>query len=140
MDPTNPQAPRAKPARSPVLEQINSASTTLAPSIAPQPPHKLPLGLVFAGLEDMELDEVLRHETNTPQGGFRRLIAAVITRAFSYMVKIGVEYGCVCTSEAFVFLRMSDDPRTAYSYPSPNTTSGRLPDGCRIRMVRNACT
>src|SRR5439155_1718516 len=62
-----------------------------------------------------------------------RLIAAVITQAFSYMVKIGVEYGCVCTGEAFVFLRVPDDPRTAYyflSVPKGDVggTTGWAPD------------
>ncbi|ORX95075.1 hypothetical protein BCR34DRAFT_629093 [Clohesyomyces aquaticus] len=84
-----------------------------------KPPHKLPLGCIYEGLEDMELDEVVWcRETDTPRDRFRRLIAAVITQAFSYMVKLGVEYGCVCTGEAIVFLRVPNDPRTVHYFLS----------------------
>ncbi|KAK1907866.1 hypothetical protein P3342_006196 [Pyrenophora teres f. teres] len=83
-----------------------------------KPPHKLPLGYIYEGLGDMELEVILCRETDTPRDHFRRLIAAVITQAFSYMVKLGVEYGCVCTGEAFVFLRIPDDPRTVHYFLS----------------------
>jgi hypothetical protein len=76
-------------------------------------PHKLPLGYIYEGLGEMELDEVVQcHEDETLRDRFRRLVAAVITQAFSYMVRIGVEYGCVCTGEAYIFLRVGDDPTT----------------------------
>ncbi|RYN17076.1 hypothetical protein AA0114_g11730 [Alternaria tenuissima] len=76
-------------------------------------PHKLPLGYIYEGLGEMELEEVVQcHEDETVRDRFRRLVAAVITQAFSYMVRIGVEYGCVCTGEAYIFLRVGDDPRT----------------------------
>ncbi|KAF2182685.1 hypothetical protein K469DRAFT_636613 [Zopfia rhizophila CBS 207.26] len=82
-------------------------------------PHKLPLGYIYEGLDDMELEDVIRYrETDTPQDHFRRLIAAVITQAFSYMVRAGLEYGCICTGEAFIFLRVPDDPRTVYYFLS----------------------
>jgi hypothetical protein len=67
----------------------------------------------------MELEEVIRcSETDTSQDHFHRLIAAVITQAFSYMVKIGLEYGCVCTGEAIIFLRVPDDPTTVHYFLS----------------------
>ncbi|RMZ87183.1 hypothetical protein DV736_g5591, partial [Chaetothyriales sp. CBS 134916] len=97
-------------------------------------PHKLPLGYIYEGLDDMELDEVIRcRETDTAGERFRRLMAAVITQAFSYMVKIGLEYGCVCTGEAFVFLRVPDDPRTVHYFLSVpkgdvGATTGWAPD------------
>ncbi|KAF2644398.1 hypothetical protein P280DRAFT_467026 [Massarina eburnea CBS 473.64] len=82
-------------------------------------PHKLPLSYIYEGLHDMELEDVIRwREVDTPQDRFRRLIAAVITQAFSYMVTIGSEYGCICTGEAFIFLRVPDDPRTVYYFLS----------------------
>ena len=82
-------------------------------------PHKLPLGYIYEGLEDVELEDVIRcRETETARDRFRRLIAAVITQAFSYMVAIGVEYGCVCTGEAIIFLRVPDDPRTVHYFLS----------------------
>ncbi|KAA8617300.1 hypothetical protein PtrV1_10601 [Pyrenophora tritici-repentis] len=122
-------APRAQTARSsrPRADQFcvyntstKNTETRVAAFITEyKPPHKLPLGYINEGLGDMELEEViLCCETDTPRDHFRRLMAAVITQAFSYMVKLGVEYGCVCTGEAFVFLRIPDDPRTAQYFLS----------------------
>ncbi|KAF1970566.1 hypothetical protein BU23DRAFT_582080 [Bimuria novae-zelandiae CBS 107.79] len=122
-------APRAGTARSsrPRADQfcvyntsIQNRETRVAAYITEyKPPHKLPLGCIYEGLEDMKLDEVAQcRETDTPRDRFRRLMAAVITQAFSYMVKLGVEYGCVCTGEAFVFLRVPDDPRTVHYFLS----------------------
>ncbi|KAF2690363.1 hypothetical protein K458DRAFT_427117 [Lentithecium fluviatile CBS 122367] len=127
--PESTAAPRARTARSsrPRADQFCIYNTSIhnkearVPAYITEykPPHKLPLGCIYEGLEDMELDEVVRcRETDTPRDRFRRLIAAVITQAFSYMVQLGVEYGCVCTGEAFVFLRVPDDPRTAYYFLS----------------------
>ncbi|KAF2254148.1 hypothetical protein BU26DRAFT_514154 [Trematosphaeria pertusa] len=82
-------------------------------------PHKLKLGYIYEGLGEMELKDVIpRRETESSKDRFRRLVAAVITQAFSYMVAIGVEYGCVCTGEASIFLRVPDDPKTVYYYLS----------------------
>ncbi|RYN15486.1 hypothetical protein AA0114_g12966 [Alternaria tenuissima] len=82
-------------------------------------PHKLPLGYIYEGLGEMELDEVVQcRDDETLRDRFRRLVAAVITQAFSYMVRIGVEYGCVCTGEAYIFLRVGDDPRTVHYFLS----------------------
>jgi hypothetical protein len=39
-------------------------------------------------------------------GGTTRLIAAVVTQIFSYMMDSGVRYGYICTGEAFVFLHI----------------------------------
>ncbi|KAH8704296.1 hypothetical protein GQ44DRAFT_743757 [Phaeosphaeriaceae sp. PMI808] len=145
IDPTEPvAATRAGPARSsrPRADQFcvyNTSTQNTENRIAAfimeyKAPHKLPLGYIYEGLEDMELEDVIRcRETDTPQDRFRRLIAAVITQAFSYMVRIGVEYGCVCTGEAFVFLRVLDDPRTVYyflSVPKGDVggTTGWAPD------------
>jgi len=82
-------------------------------------PHKLSLGYIYEGLNNMELKEVVRRtETDSPQDHYRRLIAAIITQAFSYMVQAGLEYGYICTGEAFIFLRVPDDPRTVYYFLS----------------------
>ncbi|KAI4128198.1 MAG: hypothetical protein LQ347_004278 [Umbilicaria vellea] len=82
-------------------------------------PHKLHLGCIYEGLKDMNLEEVVRcDETDGPQDQFRRLVAAAITQAFSYMVRTGLEYGYVCTGEAFIFLRVPDNPGTVYYFLS----------------------
>ena len=97
-------------------------------------PHKLTLGDIYEGLNDMELEEVVRRrKTDSPQDHFRRLIAAVITQAFSYMVQAGLEYGCVCTGEAFIFLRVPYNPKTVYYFLSVpkgdvGETTGWVPD------------
>lgn len=99
-----------------------------------KPPHKLTLGRIYEGLEDMELKDVIKRdkeEDSKPR--LRRLVAAVITQAYSYMLKSGLEYGYVCTGEAFIFLRIPDDPTTVYYFLSvPNgdvtATTGWKPD------------
>ncbi|KAF2626984.1 hypothetical protein BU25DRAFT_440232 [Macroventuria anomochaeta] len=82
-------------------------------------PHEIPLGYIYEGLEDMDLDDVVDyHEGECTRDRFRRLIAAIVTQAFSYMVQVGVEYGCICTGEANIFLRIPHDPTTVYYFLS----------------------
>ena len=45
-------------------------------------------------------------------------MAAVITQAYSYMIQVGMEYGCVCTGEANIFLHISHNPTTVYYFLS----------------------
>ncbi|KAL4862358.1 hypothetical protein BDV12DRAFT_178897 [Aspergillus spectabilis] len=68
----------------------------------------------------MDLDEVVRFQKDeSPEVICRRVVAAVITQTFSYMIHAGLEYGYVCTGEAFIFLRvLHDDPSTIYYYLS----------------------
>jgi hypothetical protein len=83
-------------------------------------PYKLSLAHIKVGLQDMELDQVVRYQKNeTPEDICRRVLAAVITQLYSYMIKTGVEYAYICTGEAFIFLRvLRDDPSTVYYYLS----------------------
>lgn len=82
-------------------------------------PHKLQLGNIYEGLEDMKLDEVvICRKTDGPKDHIRRLVAAVITQAYSYMIDARLEFGYVCTGEAFIFLRVPDDPTTVYYFLS----------------------
>jgi hypothetical protein len=63
----------------------------------------------------MNLDEVVEEGENESVAiRCRRLVAAVITQGFSYMVKAGVEYGEIYTGEATIFLRIPDDPSIVY--------------------------
>lgn len=79
-------------------------------------PHKLSVDDVVTGLSSPILPE--RDVINQDGEGFayhaRRLAAAVVTQLFSYMVGKGLQYGYVCTGQAFVFLHISDDPSTVY--------------------------
>lgn len=45
-----------------------------------------------------------------------RLVAAVVTQTFSYMVECGTQYGYITTGEAFVFLyiKLEDNAKTVY--------------------------
>ncbi|OJD26199.1 hypothetical protein ACJ73_02430 [Blastomyces percursus] len=83
-------------------------------------PHKVSLAHIKAGLQVMNLDEVLRlQEEESPQDICRRVVAAIITQAFSYMIHCGVEFGLVCTGEAYIYLRVPEnDPSTVYYYLS----------------------
>ncbi|KAI1938719.1 hypothetical protein LOZ12_004040 [Ophidiomyces ophidiicola] len=84
-----------------------------------KPPHKLPLSIIEHSLKNMDLDEVLQCQPNESEKiKSRRTMAAVITQAFSYMIKSGVRYGYVSTGEAFIFLYIGEDPGTVYYYLS----------------------
>ncbi|KFY50792.1 hypothetical protein V495_00095 [Pseudogymnoascus sp. VKM F-4514 (FW-929)] len=78
-------------------------------------PHKLTLGHIYEGLGEMNLDEVVEEGENESVAiRCRRLVAAVITQGFSYMVRAGLEYGEIYTGEATIFLRIPDDPSSVY--------------------------
>jgi hypothetical protein len=101
------------------IETQNIENRVAAFIIEYKAPHKLSLGYIYEGLDDMELEDVVCcRENESPQDKFRRLVAAAITQAFSYMVQAGLEYGYVCTGEAFIFLRVPEDPTTVYYFLS----------------------
>ncbi|OAA42190.1 Protein kinase-like domain protein [Metarhizium rileyi] len=83
-------------------------------------PHKLSLSHIKAGLMDMNLDNIVRiQENETSEIICRRVIAAVITQAYSYMASGGIEFGYVCTGEAFIYLHIKcDEPECVYYYLS----------------------
>jgi hypothetical protein len=73
------------------------------------------LGHIYEGLGEMDVDEVVEvGEDDSVAIRCRRLVAAVITQGYSYMVRAGVEYGEIYTAEATIFLRIPDDPSTVY--------------------------
>ncbi|OJD21290.1 hypothetical protein ACJ73_07368 [Blastomyces percursus] len=89
--------------------------------------HKLTKGIIEAGLVDMDVGEVIENvEESDPVKIARWRVAACISQTFSYMIQAGLEYGYVCTGEAFIFLHVnSDDPTTSYYYLSvPNDDVG----------------
>ncbi|KAK2052519.1 hypothetical protein LY76DRAFT_630015 [Colletotrichum caudatum] len=79
-------------------------------------PHKLRCDEVVTGLESEIRPE--RDVINKDGEGFtfasRSLAAAVVTQLFSCMIGKGIQYGYVCTGEAFVFLHIPDDPTSVY--------------------------
>jgi hypothetical protein len=89
-------------------------------------PHKFTLRAIKEGLQDMTLQDVLDcEESDTPSKKYQRLVAAVVTQAFSYMVTAGLEFGYVCTGEAFIFLQVPEDPTTVrYFLSTPQADVG----------------
>ncbi|KFZ13460.1 hypothetical protein V502_06597 [Pseudogymnoascus sp. VKM F-4520 (FW-2644)] len=101
------------------VDQGETEHRVAALTIEYKAPHKLTLGHIYEGLAEMNLDEVVEEGENESVAiRCRRLVAAVITQGFSYMVKVGVEYGEIYTGEATIFLRIPDDPSTVYYYLS----------------------
>lgn len=79
-------------------------------------PHKLFVDEIVTGLEsEIQPDrDVINKEGDDFVFASKSLTAAVITQLFSYMVAMGIQYGYVCTGQAFVFLYIPDDPTTVH--------------------------
>ncbi|OJD23105.1 hypothetical protein ACJ73_05537 [Blastomyces percursus] len=75
-------------------------------------PHKLTQAEMTTGLSEeiRPARDVIGQESEDVTFYCRRLVAAVITQLFSYMVRKRVRYGYVCTGEAFIFVYIPDDP------------------------------
>ncbi|EEQ92681.1 uncharacterized protein BDCG_07801 [Blastomyces dermatitidis ER-3] len=75
-------------------------------------PHKLTQAEMTTGLREeiRPARDVINQESEDVTFCCRRLVAAVITQLFSYMVQKCVRYGYVCTGEAFIFVYIPDDP------------------------------
>lgn len=85
-------------------------------------PHKLTKETLRVGLRDMQLSaEVIQRQTipTDPQEKFQyhadRFVAAATTQTYLYMLESGLEYSCIITGEAMVFLRIrKEEPNTLY--------------------------
>ena len=74
-------------------------------------PHKVTVPELVAGLHQMDLArDVIDQDGDTFEFHATRLVAAVVTQIFSYMIDSGIQYGYICTGEAFVFLHIPEDP------------------------------
>jgi hypothetical protein len=80
-------------------------------------PHKVTIPELVAGLHHMDLArDVIGQEGDTFEFYATRLVAAVVTQIFSYMIDSGVRYGYICTGEAFVFLHIPEGDPTIVQY------------------------
>ncbi|KAJ5112165.1 hypothetical protein N7532_000210 [Penicillium argentinense] len=80
-------------------------------------PHKLTIPELVAGLHQMDLArDVINKDGDTFEFYTTRLVAAVVTQIFSYMIVSGIRYGYICTGEAFVFLHIPKDDPTIVQY------------------------
>ncbi|KAK9847087.1 hypothetical protein MYU51_020491 [Penicillium brevicompactum] len=80
-------------------------------------PHKVTIPELVAGLHHIDLArDVIDQEGDTFEFHATCLVAAVVTQIFSYMIDSGVQYGYICTGEAFVFLHIPEDDPTVVQY------------------------
>ncbi|CAG7991697.1 unnamed protein product [Penicillium nalgiovense] len=80
-------------------------------------PHKVTIPELVAGLHHIDLArDVIDQEGDTFEFYATCLVAAVVTQIFSYMIDSGVQYGYICTGEAFVFLHIPEDDPTVVQY------------------------
>ncbi|KAM0670863.1 hypothetical protein ACQRIU_001258 [Beauveria bassiana] len=119
------QKPRQQRLARPKADQFcvyNKGSSERIPAfiVEYKAPHKLSLAHIKAGLVDMDLDDIVRlQENETPEIICRRVVAAVITQVYSYMVTGGIPFGYLCTGEAFIYIHVKrDEPECAYYYLS----------------------
>ncbi|OJD24854.1 hypothetical protein ACJ73_03789 [Blastomyces percursus] len=110
--------------KSPAKKKRKTQKSTERPA-AVTAPHKLTQAEMDTGLtkEIQPAQDVINQESDDVEFCCRRLVAAVITQLFSYMVHKGVRYGYVCTGEAFIFVHIPDDPSSvqcALCIPSLN--------------------
>ncbi|QQK42604.1 metalloprotease [Penicillium digitatum] len=76
-------------------------------------PHKVKLGHIYEGLEDMDIDKVVEQEKNeTLKVRFHRAIAGLLVQPYDYMIRAGTEMGVLSTGEADIYLRIGEDPGT----------------------------
>ncbi len=81
--------------------------------------HKLRLDYIYAGLQNMNLDDVIQfREQESSQDQFHHLVAAAITQVFSYMIHAELKYKYVCMGKAFIFLQVPDDSTMIYYFLS----------------------
>jgi len=97
----------------------NSSDGSARPIVAVEykAPHKLTIKEIPTGLTGEIRPERDVIDKNEDSFAFRckNLLAAVITQLFSYMIDKEVQYGYICTGEAFIFGYIPDDP-TSFHY------------------------
>ncbi|KAJ4179572.1 hypothetical protein NW767_014584 [Fusarium falciforme] len=101
-------------------------------------PHKLRRDEIVTGLvSEIQPDrDVINQEGEGYAFAARRLTTAVVTQLFSYMIGKGIQYGYVCTGEAYIFLHIPDDPSCVYY--SVSVPSLDVQDDDETRLHRTA--
>ena len=85
-------------------------------------PHKFTPPILRVGLRDMNLKEEVISRAEIPTERHEkfeyhadRLVAAAMTQTYGYMIESGLEYSCIITGEAIVFLWIrEEEPNTLY--------------------------
>jgi hypothetical protein len=78
-------------------------------------PYKLTLGYIYEGLSEIDLDKVIQVDNDKSLAiCYQRLVAAVITQGYLYIVGARVEYREIYTREATIFLHVPSNPSIVY--------------------------
>lgn len=118
-NPRRPRTPRKRNRRADQFCVHTMANERRKPVYAVEfkAPHKVTIPELVAGLHEMNLArDVIGQEGDTFEYHTTRLVAAVVTQIFSYMIDSGVQYGYIGTGEAFVFLHIPEDPTVVQYY------------------------
>ncbi|KAJ5542390.1 hypothetical protein N7461_008393 [Penicillium sp. DV-2018c] len=82
-------------------------------------PHRVTLGHIYGGLEDMDVDQVLKEKRKeTKEDPLRRVMAGLLTQPFDYMIRAGTKRAVFSTGEADIYLRIDEDPSTLFYHLS----------------------
>lgn len=100
-----------------VLRSSSDGSARPVVAIEYKAPHKFTIEEIPTGLQGDIWPERDVIDKNEDSFAFRckNLLAAVVTQLFSYMIDKEVQYGYICTGEAFIFGHIPDDP-TSFHY------------------------
>lgn len=100
------------------IYRTSDGANVPATAIEYKAPHKLSQDELVTGLvsEIQPKRDVINKEGGDFALAAKALATAVVTQLFSYMVGKGIQYGYVCTGQAFVFLYIPDDPAMVYYY------------------------
>ncbi|KAK3045706.1 hypothetical protein LTR09_012740 [Extremus antarcticus] len=105
-----------------ILQSEDDGSRRPSVAIEYKPPHKLSTHTVSLGLkEGIQTYEDVISQVEEPSGAEQRqhwwcryVMTATLTQLFSYMVTQGTRYGYLSTGQAYIFLRVGDDPSEVY--------------------------
>lgn len=93
-------------------------------------PHKISKEILRAGLREMNVPEDIINRSSIPtdpskkfQYNADKLVAAVVTQIYSYMLESGCEYSCIIAGDAIVFLWIKEDDSTLFTTIWRNPTS-----------------
>ncbi|KAI9039958.1 uncharacterized protein KD926_008944 [Aspergillus affinis] len=63
-------------------------------------PHKVKIGLIYEGLDDMDIEEIMiQTDDETPKVRFQRALVGLLSQPFDYMVRAHTQVGVFSTGE-----------------------------------------
>ena len=92
--------------------KLENGQEVLIFNIEYKPPFKFLAADICQGLqgEIVPAEDVIHKEDKAPEYHTQRLVSAVITQLFSYLIKTRVQYGYVSTGDMMIFLHISGEP------------------------------